>query len=213
MKEWTTLFIRFRSDSTAQALIRQTGGSETPERHEERGCRDLGGPRGDVTEGARSERVGPIEVDVHGLDGGVVEDGLGRQLPADTRHLESSEGHLRRGRGGGKRVSGGPAARAGHRRMKLTPFSSVLSVWMRGRTQDGLRSEESGKARTAVDPDGAGLDLLGNADGARDVTREDGRGEAVHRVVGLWDGDGRRRGRGGRGKRRGQTKVPLSHAP
>jgi hypothetical protein len=37
----------------------------------------------------------------------------------------------------------------------------------------------------AVDPDGAGLELVGDGDGAGDVLGEDGGGEAVEAVVGL----------------------------
>ena len=39
----------------------------------------------------------------------------------------------------------------------------------------------------AVDPDGTGLQLVGDAEGMRDIAREDSGGETVDRVVGDLD--------------------------
>lgn len=39
----------------------------------------------------------------------------------------------------------------------------------------------------AIDPDGSGVDLVGDGNGSRDVSREDGRGETILGLVGEGD--------------------------
>lgn len=130
----------------------------------------------------------------------VVVDRLGGQLATDARLAVATERHLQEGEeGGGSATATTTTTTTVEETRAYAVLERVVCCSEEARVSESRGARGGGRGRTAVDPDGAGLDLLGDADGARDVAREDGSGEAVDGVVGLQMGEGGRgRERGGR---------------